>query len=163
MRSKSDISDREAALLAAARQEVAGRAAPSLSPRASPSGSVSGSPQAATPVAAAKPAVPKQQVGAEKAGPDAEPVTKAAAAIVATPARRDTTASSADTIMPLAPVVPLAQADVSARMALLIEAEREANQLRKQRLHRRTLIGLSVLIVPMFLYVIGTLVSILGR
>ena len=129
------LSQKEAALLAAARREIA---KPAVAPPVRPA-----VPAGTTPSRATVPAAAVMAAAAQSAKPAARPVKAAPETPV------------------LAPAAPVP--DIATRMAMLIEAEREANESRKRRVKRIYLIAISAVMVPAFLYVSVTMFRVLAN
>ena len=131
--SEKGLSDKEAALIAAARRDLA------RAPVAMPCQAVAKS-------------IPSD-------GNTPPPIAPAAASVKSTmlPAKDSTSAVT------LAPLVVDVKPDIATRMALLLAAERDALNDRKRRIKRNYIIGITAVMVPAFLYVIVNLFRILVR
>ena len=129
---KKGLSDKEAALIEAARRELSGQA------RSTPD--------------------------ARKAVPDrTAPAASTLSPLAQTGSRTMTPISIVTSAERATPSAPPAAPDIATRMAMLMDAERQENENRKQRVKRVYVIIVSTIMVPSFLYVFVAMFKLLAR
>ena len=99
------------------------------------------------------------------ANPAAQIVTPAAPQVAPAAMRSVAPLPPANKTLPedAAPAEPLPVQDIDTRMAMLMDAERQASVDRRKRVRRTYLIMVSAVMVPAFIYTVINLIRLLAR